>query len=202
MTSHNRHEQTSCAGVSTDPCCLQSELSELLGSPNQDCVSQAECWVKKLEMTFSENYSWSDLAAQFCLWYSKKIQLSRTRLSWVWLHFSCPTRHSFQVISSKFDARGPRWSLVHLNCNLNHTLQREYFGVLFLLLVLFVLFSFRDWIRRAIATLPQWCDTNCPSPGSIAVVWNLAGLHKVRLAAHSCSRLPSLFGNSYLKRTM
>lgn len=107
MTSHNRHEQTSCAGVSTDPCCLQSELSELLGSPNQDCVSQAECWVKKLEMTFSENYSWSDLAAQFCLWYSKKIQLSRTRLSWVWLHFSCPTRHSFQVISSKFDARGP-----------------------------------------------------------------------------------------------
>lgn len=138
----------SCAGLSTDARCLQSELSELLGSPNQDCVSQAERWVKELEMTFSENYSWSDLAAQFCLWYTKKIQLSRTRLSWAWLR--CPTRHSFQVIPSKFDARGwvklPRWSLVHLNCSLNHILQREYFGVL--LLVLFALFSFKDWIRK------------------------------------------------------
>lgn len=138
----------SCAGLSTDARCLQSELSELLGSPNQDCVSQAERWVKKLEMTFSENYSWSDLAAQFCLRYSKKIQLSRTRLSWAWLH--CPTRHSFQVIPSKFDARGwvklPRWSTWIAALII---FSKENTSVcFFLLLVLFALFSFKDWIRK------------------------------------------------------
>lgn len=184
----------SCAGLSTDARCLQSELSELLGSPNQDCVSQAERWVKKLEITFSENYSWSDLAAQFCLRYSKKIQLSRTRLSWAWLR--CPTRHSFQVIPSKFDARGwvklPRWSLVHLNCSLNHILQREYFGVLFFCCWFCLLcFLSKIGLGRGLSTLSQWCDTNCPSCGSTAAVWNLAGLHKVRLAAHSW--LPSFF---------